>query len=209
MDTSILNCGICIDIPYDAVETNCCYSLFCSQCLERCTNCPHCRHPNPNASPSHAIRRIISNFPVDCDCGHHTTRGELQHHFNYCPNRRSTCLFCNLEISNAEFLTHVMDDHPHDLKVTLINKKREKDKLKVIMHNDDVTSFDFVITVCQLIFGFDRTKARNITMKAHNDGNADVGIFPAEVARDRVEIAHRMARSNGFPFRLTFQSASD
>lgn len=77
----------------------------------------------------------------------------------------------------------------------------------VIMHNDDKTSFDFVVDILQSIFKHDQHLAVDLTMKIHDEGNAIVGMYNLEIAEQKVEDATQLARSNGFPLTLTIEQA--
>jgi ATP-dependent Clp protease adaptor protein ClpS len=73
---------------------------------------------------------------------------------------------------------------------------------RVIIHNDDVTPFDYVIAVLKAVFFFSGRDALAITTRAHLMGIAYVITLPYEEAKYRVGKAHGMARAAGYP--LTF-----
>jgi ATP-dependent Clp protease adaptor protein ClpS len=73
---------------------------------------------------------------------------------------------------------------------------------KVLIHNDDVTPFDFVISVLRGVFALSGRDALAVTTRAHVTGIAYVTSLPYEEAKYRVGKAHSMARAAGFP--LTF-----
>ena len=73
---------------------------------------------------------------------------------------------------------------------------------RVLIHNDDVTPFDFVIAVLRSVFMLTNALAEAITTEAHFKGIAYVMTLPLEEAKYRVGKAHGMARAAGFP--LTF-----
>lgn len=77
----------------------------------------------------------------------------------------------------------------------------------VIMHNDDTTSMDFVVDVLQSIFKHDQELALDLTMKIHDEGSAIVGMYNEEIAEQKVEDTTQLARSNGFPLKLTIEQA--
>jgi ATP-dependent Clp protease adaptor protein ClpS len=72
----------------------------------------------------------------------------------------------------------------------------------VIVHNDDVTPFDFVVEVLRGIFELVWPDAYAVTLDAHAHGQAVVVTLPIEEAKYRVYHAHRVARQFGYP--LTF-----
>ena len=73
---------------------------------------------------------------------------------------------------------------------------------RVLIHNDDITPFDFVIAVLRGIFALSGRDALAVTTRAHVTGIAYVVTLPYEEAKYRVGKAHSMARAAGFP--LTF-----
>jgi ATP-dependent Clp protease adaptor protein ClpS len=73
---------------------------------------------------------------------------------------------------------------------------------RVLIHNDDVTPFEFVIAVLRAVFHLSGRMALSITTEAHFKGIAYVMTLPHEEAKYRVGKAHGMARAAGYP--LTF-----
>ena len=76
---------------------------------------------------------------------------------------------------------------------------------KVILLNDDYTTFDFVIEILKTIFKKNEEEAINITLKVDRDGSAGVGVYPYEIAQMKVEKTHSLARSAGFPLRARIE----
>lgn len=79
---------------------------------------------------------------------------------------------------------------------------------RVIIHNDDVTPYDFVVTVLMRIFEFALPRAVAITQKAHVSGQALVGIYPLEEAKYKVGQAHTSARAEGYPLSFTIEQTT-
>jgi ATP-dependent Clp protease adaptor protein ClpS len=73
---------------------------------------------------------------------------------------------------------------------------------RVLIHNDDITPFDFVVAVLRAVFYLSGRDALAITTRAHLTGLAYVMTLPFEEAKYRVGKAHTLARSAGYP--LTF-----
>ena len=73
---------------------------------------------------------------------------------------------------------------------------------RVLVHNDDVTPFEFVIAVLRAVFRLSSYDARIVTTRAHFSGVAYVMTLPFDEAKHRVGQAHGLARSAGYP--LTF-----
>lgn len=80
------------------------------------------------------------------------------------------------------------------------------DKLwKIIAHDDDVTSMDFVIRIMVQIFMKPVIFAEAIMWQVHNEGNSVVDALPKSEAEFRVKKAMAQARLEGFPFKLTIE----
>lgn len=80
-------------------------------------------------------------------------------------------------------------------------------KYKVIMHNDDFTTMDFVVIVLQDVFMKNEDEAERLMLEVHHKGQAVVGIYSFDVATTKAERAMEMAKQQGFPFRLTVEQA--
>lgn len=76
---------------------------------------------------------------------------------------------------------------------------------RVLLHNDDVTPYDFVVNVMRTVFEFSWPKAIAVTHAAHVRGIALVGVYPFEDAKYRVGQAHSLARAEGYPLTLTVE----
>lgn len=76
---------------------------------------------------------------------------------------------------------------------------------RILVHNDDVTPFEFVIAVLRVVFGLSGPVALTITTEAHYRGLAYVMTLPLEEAKYRVGKAHSLARSAGYPLTFTLE----
>ena len=76
---------------------------------------------------------------------------------------------------------------------------------KIFIHNDDVTPYDFVVTVLQQIFELDGVAAELITFTAHSAGIAYVTTLPKTEAQRRVGKAQFAASLEGFPLSFTIE----
>jgi ATP-dependent Clp protease adaptor protein ClpS len=84
--------------------------------------------------------------------------------------------------------------------------KLEKPKLfKVILHNDDFTTMDFVVFVLQRVFLKDLAEAFVIMMKVHEEGVGIAGIYTYEVATMKAEKAMNLAKTREFPLLCTVE----
>ncbi len=76
---------------------------------------------------------------------------------------------------------------------------------KVILHNDDYTTMEFVVEILLTVFGKSLEKATQIMLNVHNKGKAICGIYPRQVAETKVETVHNLASSKGFPLKSTME----
>lgn len=82
----------------------------------------------------------------------------------------------------------------------------EPKKYKVIMHNDDKTTFDFVIGILVRLFAKSHQEALEITTQVHNNNYAVVGLYSKEIAEQKSQDAVTIARQNGFIlFSVTYE----
>ena len=85
-------------------------------------------------------------------------------------------------------------------------RKTDKPKLyKVILHNDDYTTMDFVITVLESIFKKSPSEAYRIMMHVHTRGVAIAGVYAYEVAETKVVLAQGYAKEAGHPLRCSME----
>lgn len=76
---------------------------------------------------------------------------------------------------------------------------------KVILLNDDYTTFDFVIEVLKTIFYKSEEEAINLTLRVDREGSAVVGVYPYEIAQTKVDKMHKVARDAGYPLRAVIE----
>lgn len=84
--------------------------------------------------------------------------------------------------------------------------KLEKPKLfKVILHNDDFTTMEFVVFVLQYVFSKNDASAFTIMLKVHTEGMGIAGIYPYEIANMKAEKAMNLARAREYPLLCTVE----
>ena len=74
---------------------------------------------------------------------------------------------------------------------------------RVLIHNDDVTTMEFVVHVLQKVFQKDLEEAVRIMLTAHRTSVALVAVLPLEQAELRMDQAHSLARTAKFPLTFT------
>jgi ATP-dependent Clp protease adaptor protein ClpS len=76
-------------------------------------------------------------------------------------------------------------------------------RYKVIFHNDDYTTQEFVIYVLERHFHKSETEARHIMLTVHHKGLAVAGVYTKDVAETKAQQVMDEARENGMPLLLT------
>jgi ATP-dependent Clp protease adaptor protein ClpS len=88
-------------------------------------------------------------------------------------------------------------------------KLRPPKKYKVLMHNDDYTTMEFVVHILQKYFNKTRPEAQAIMLEVHTRGMAVCGIYTYEVAESKVAKITKYARENGHPLKCTMEPCED
>jgi ATP-dependent Clp protease adaptor protein ClpS len=92
-----------------------------------------------------------------------------------------------------------------DLEFVVMDEEELERPYRVIIHNDNVTTFEFVINILVTIFQLSVFKATRVALEAHHRGNAYVCTLPLEEAKSRVFKAQFAAREKGFPLTFTIE----
>ena len=82
---------------------------------------------------------------------------------------------------------------------------REPTMYKVILHNDDYTTMEFVVEILMMVFGKTLEKATEIMLNVHHKGQGICGVYTREIAETKVETVHHMAGNRGFPLKSTME----
>jgi len=84
--------------------------------------------------------------------------------------------------------------------------KLEKPKLfKVVLHNDDFTTMEFVVFVLEYVFNRTEPESFSIMLQVHNDGLGIAGIYPYDIATMKSEKAMNMAKVREYPLLCTVE----
>jgi ATP-dependent Clp protease adaptor protein ClpS len=82
-------------------------------------------------------------------------------------------------------------------------KLQQPRNYKVIMHNDDYTTMEFVILVLQKYFNKNPSEAQTIMLEIHMLGFGMCGIYTFEVAESKASKVVKYARENGHPLKCS------
>ena len=85
-------------------------------------------------------------------------------------------------------------------------EKLETPKMyKVVMHNDDYTTMEFVIHVLMKFFSKTYDEAHAIMLKIHHEGIGLCGIFTFEVAESKSSKVNSYSRGKGHPLKSSIE----
>lgn len=82
---------------------------------------------------------------------------------------------------------------------------KEPRRYKVLLHNDDYTTMEFVVMVLRKVFNKTEPEAVQIMYNVHNTGVGICGVYTSELAETKVMIVRQMARKDGFPLKCTME----
>lgn len=105
-----------------------------------------------------------------------------------------------------------MSDRPlEDSDVGVVTESEKKLKVpplyKVLLHNDDYTTMEFVVQVLQAVFNRSAADATQIMLHIHRTGLGVAGVYTHEVAETKVALVEGMARQHEFPLMCTMEEA--
>ena len=78
---------------------------------------------------------------------------------------------------------------------------------KVLLHNDDYTTMDFVVHVLELFFSMGREQATRVMLRIHTEGKAVCGTYSRDVAETKADQVNRYAQENGHPLVCNIEAA--
>ena len=82
---------------------------------------------------------------------------------------------------------------------------REPSMYRVLLHNDDYTSMEFVVEILQFVFNKSAKEATLIMLKVHNEGIGICGVYTYEIAETKVGTVQVLTREREFPLKCTME----
>ncbi len=98
-----------------------------------------------------------------------------------------------------------------DREETLTRQKeevREPPLYKVLLHNDDYTTMDFVVMILERVFKKDTSEAARIMLNVHHQGVGVAGVYTREIGETKMAIVHSMARKYQYPLKCSLEKVS-
>ena len=87
-----------------------------------------------------------------------------------------------------------------------IKVKRPK-RYKVLLHNDNYTTMEFVVLVLKTVFHLEEPSAVQVMLHVHRKGAGVAGVFSYEVAETKVHKVTELARTHDYPLRCSMEPA--
>src|SRR3954468_6983086 len=103
-----------------------------------------------------------------------------------------------------------MSTRPDTFESTVIeprsDQKVQRPRMwRVLLHNDDYTTQDFVVWVLESIFHKPHAEAFAIMMNVHRSGLGIAGIFTHDMADTKVKMTQKLAEEHEFPLLVTME----
>ena len=102
-----------------------------------------------------------------------------------------------------------MPEREYGFEEEVATESRERLKrpplFRVLLHNDDYTTMEFVVEVLRRVFGKSEADAFRVMWAVHTQGVGCAGVYTYEVAEMKVERVTQMARAQEFPLLCTVE----
>jgi len=96
-------------------------------------------------------------------------------------------------------------DFDEETEVITQEKITKPPMYKVLIHNDDYTTMEFVVFILETVFHKSLEEAIRLMLMVHNDGVGICGVYTSEVAETKIQVVHDKARENGFPLKCSME----
>ena len=97
--------------------------------------------------------------------------------------------------------------HRNSVSLKTRPEVKEPKLYKVIVHNDDYTTMDFVVWVIMDVFHKPAAESTKIMLEVHNNGSGIAGIYTLDIAVTKISRVHELAKANGYPLRCSTEEA--
>ncbi|MFT5872498.1 MAG: ATP-dependent Clp protease adaptor protein ClpS [Clostridium sp.] len=96
-------------------------------------------------------------------------------------------------------------DEEVNIKEKIETEIKKPSRYRVIIHNDDYTSMEFVVQVLVGVFKKQVLEATKIMFDIHRKGSGIAGIYSYDVGITKIAQAMEMCEESGFPLKLTLE----
>ncbi|MBI1929928.1 ATP-dependent Clp protease adaptor ClpS [Candidatus Poribacteria bacterium] len=101
------------------------------------------------------------------------------------------------------------EDNEPEHGVTVVpetqKKVRKPPLYRVLLHNDNFTTMDFVVYILQSVFHKSELDAVYIMLAVHHQGVGVAGVYTYEIAEAKVNKVTQLARAHEFPLLCTLE----
>ncbi|MDM8539462.1 ATP-dependent Clp protease adapter ClpS [Desulfococcaceae bacterium HSG9] len=102
-----------------------------------------------------------------------------------------------------------MGDSGTNIEDDVITKSRDKTRepsmYKVLLHNDDYTTMEFVVEILKFVFHKNEDRAMTIMLNVHKKGVGVCGVYTYDIASTKINSVHTLARERGYPLRCSME----
>ena len=77
---------------------------------------------------------------------------------------------------------------------------------RVLLHNDDYTTQEFVVWILETVFNKPQAEAFAVMIRVHQSGLGIAGIYTRDVAETKVSLTQRLAEQHEFPLLVTMEA---
>ncbi len=96
--------------------------------------------------------------------------------------------------------------YTEDSVISKTGKKTKKPPMyRVLLHNDDYTTMEFVVRILVSVFHKTLEDADRITRHVHVRGMGTAGVYPLQIAETKVDTVHHLARKEEFPLKCSME----
>ncbi len=88
-----------------------------------------------------------------------------------------------------------------------LNEFKEPSLYQVLIHKDDYTPMEFVVSVLEKFFFMERARAAEVMLDAHVKGKAVCGIFTRDFAESKISQVVAHAERNDHPLNCSMEMA--
>ncbi len=76
---------------------------------------------------------------------------------------------------------------------------------RVLLHNDDYTTMEFVVYVLQFVFRKSETASTHLMLTIHHKGQGIAGVFTRDIAETKTQEVLALAEEHGMPLLCTME----
>ena len=97
------------------------------------------------------------------------------------------------------------EEFDRDVVVETEKKLKRPSLYKVLLHNDDYTTKEFVVHILESVFNKESTEAVQIMLHVHRNGIGVAGVYTYEVAETKVKTVESLARQYEYPLKCSIE----